>query len=428
MDPRPRNGDASAGAGSVSMRPVSRAVVLALLALACLLPSSHAAGEAPSACQAVTPPDAPYGCLEILPIGASANVTFDGVSLGLSPVGIPNVEPGEHALRLDRTGSYPWYGTITIGPGEVRRIDPPLAPQVGVFPYEYFHTVWPLAVMVENHPDARPQTGLDRANVVYEALAEGGISRFMAIYMLTPDVDGGAQADVIGPVRSTRHYFVYAAAEYNATLVHVGASPIGYAALRATGIRNVNESYGDPGIWRSPRRFRPHNAYTSTDDAFAAAADKGPGGPGSWGPLVFKDPSFAAQAPGATSIRIRYPPRGWYDVAYTWDPVTNTYPRVMDGAPHLDALTGQQLAARNVVIQVIPDAVIDREGRLDLAQTGEGPAYYFVDGTVMLGTWTKADFGSRSFFWDTAGNLVRLNAIGTTWIQLVPPEAVVEYE
>jgi hypothetical protein len=99
----------------------------------------------------------------------------------------------------------------------------------------------------------------------------------------------------------------------------------------------------------------------------------------------------------------------------------------MDGLVHRDGLTGDQLAARNVVVQVVPDQVIAREGRLDLAQVGQGPAYYFLDGMVMLGTWTKADFGSRTVFWDTAGNLVRLNAIGTTWIQLIPPEAVLEY-
>jgi len=232
---------------------------------------------------------------------------------------------------------------------------------------------------------------------------------------------------VIGPVRSTRHYFVYLAAEYNASLVHVGASPIGYAALSATGIRSVNESRGDPGVSRSRLRPPPHNAYTSTGDAFAAADLKGAGGPGTWGPLVFKDPSFPAQGPAATSIRIRYPPLGWYDVSYTWDPSSNVYPRVMAGRPHLDGLTGEQLVARNVVIQVVPDEVIDREGRLDLAQVGEGPAYYFEDGTVMQGTWTKADFGSRTFFLDTAGNLVRLNALGTTWIQLVPRQALIEY-
>jgi hypothetical protein len=77
------------------------------------------------------------------------------------------------------------------------------------------------------------------------------------------------------------------------------------------------------------------------------------------------------------------------------------------------------LAATNVILQVVPDEVIDREGRLDLAQVGEGRALYFVDGVVIKGSWTKASLGSRTFFWDTAGNLVRFNP-GTTLVQLVP--------
>src|SRR5947209_766368 len=85
------------------------------------LPAAVHATDAP-ACQEVTPPDAPFGCLEIFPIGDSAAVTFDGQSLGLSPLGIPRIEPGEHSLRLDRTGYYPWYAHIGIGPGEVQRI------------------------------------------------------------------------------------------------------------------------------------------------------------------------------------------------------------------------------------------------------------------------------------------------------------------
>lgn len=404
-----------------------RIALRALLLGVALLPGAVLADDGPAAkptaCEQVTPPDAPFGCLEVLPIGPSSRVTFDGQDRGLTPVGIAEVQPGDHSLRLDRKGSYSWYANFSLAPGEVRRFDPPMAPQVGIYPTSMLNggqDPWPLAVMIENHPDARPQVGLDKADVVYEALAEGGISRFMAVYITTG-------ADIIGPVRSTRHYFVYTAAEYNAALVHVGASPIGYAALSATGIRNVNESYGDPGIWRSASRDPPHNAYTSTADARAAADGKDGGGPGSWGPIVYKDPSFPAQAPAATHIAISYPPLGWYDVAYDWDPTTNFYPRMMDGAPHRDMLTGDQYQARNVVIQVVPDEVIDREGRLDLAQVGEGKAWYFLDGTVIEGIWTKADFGSQTFFWDTAGNLVRLNAIGTTWIQLVPPEARVTF-
>jgi hypothetical protein len=99
----------------------------------------------------------------------------------------------------------------------------------------------------------------------------------------------------------------------------------------------------------------------------------------------------------------------------------------MDGYRHRDLFTGAQLAASNVIVQVVSDALIDREGRLDLAQTGEGSAYYFVDGVEIDGTWTKADYGSRTLFWDTAGNLARFNPYGTTWVQLVSPEGRVQY-
>jgi hypothetical protein len=164
-----------------------------------------------SACRQVTPLDAPFGCLEVFPLGESASVTFDGVERGFSPLGITEVAPGDHTIRLDRAGYVPWISTITVSPGEVRRLDPPLAALPAIAPAPGFGDPYPLAVMVENAWDARPQTGLDKADVVYEALAEGGISRFMAIYITQ-------EADVIGPVRSTRHYFVYGAAEYNAAL------------------------------------------------------------------------------------------------------------------------------------------------------------------------------------------------------------------
>src|ERR671937_1817591 len=98
---------------------------LALVSLACL----PAAVQASEACAAATPPDAPFGCLEVIPLGDSAEVTFDGRSLGLSPLDIPEIEPGEHTLGLARAGAYPWYGKLTIEPGQVQRIDPPLAPQ-----------------------------------------------------------------------------------------------------------------------------------------------------------------------------------------------------------------------------------------------------------------------------------------------------------
>jgi hypothetical protein len=109
--------------------------------------------------------------------------------------------------------------------------------------------VYPLAVMVDNFPSARPQTGLGSANIVYEALAEGGISRFLAIFT-APD------PGLVGPVRSARHYYVYWAAEYNAPIVHILASDEGYAAIAHTGLPDLDEHRGDPGFHRSACRRR----------------------------------------------------------------------------------------------------------------------------------------------------------------------------
>ena len=92
--------------------------------------------------------------------------------------------------------------------------------------------IYPLAVMVDNFPSSRPQTGLGAADIVYEALAEGGITRFLAIY-------ASRDPELVGPVRSARHYYVYWAAEYNAPLVHVMASDEGYAALVNTGLPDL---------------------------------------------------------------------------------------------------------------------------------------------------------------------------------------------
>lgn len=403
-----------------AVRPLCAAAVVASLVAAPAIPGrAQTTGIVEgSACYVITAPDAPSACIEALPIGESAWVTFDGQPFGLSPVVVPEVTPGTHTIRLDRTGYAPWVSTFDIGAAEILRFDPDLVPvpPPGV---PVLAEVEPIAVMIENHDEARPQAGLPDADVVYEALAEGGISRFLALYMT-------GQPEIVGPVRSTRHYFVYTAAEFNATLVHVGASPIGYAALTATGIRNLNESWGDAGVWRSSRRAAPHNAYTTIPEAREYALAKGEVGLGSWGPLQFKDPAATQFGAEASRLFITYVPGGYYTVEYRYDPETNTYLRWMDRVPHRDATTGQQIAAQNVIVQVVPDEVIDREGRLDLAQTGEGQAFFLLDGVVVPGTWTKADFGSQTFFWDTAGNPMRVNPGGTTWIQIVPRASMVE--
>src|SRR5919198_597501 len=114
------------------------------------------------------------------------------------------------------------------------------------------------AVLIDNNSDARPQSGLDAADVVYEAPTEGGIPRLMALYLRD------TQVERIGPVRSARQYFVYLAAEYHVALAHISGSPQGLAALDETGLPRLDEARGDGGFTRDPSRQAPHDAYVST--------------------------------------------------------------------------------------------------------------------------------------------------------------------
>src|SRR5205823_11060309 len=128
----------------------------------------------------------------------------------------------------------------------------------------------------------------------FEARAEGGISRFMA-------VSGEGDAAVVGPVRSARHYFVNLAAELGASVVHVGASPLGYVSLTWYGLPSLDETFGQPGFWRSRSRFAPHNAYTTVEAARAALDSRGPLPNGSWAGFSFKDPAQPYQGPPAAA-------------------------------------------------------------------------------------------------------------------------------
>ena len=304
---------------------------------------------------------------------------------------------------------------IVPGPGDTPSRPEPLP---AIAPPKSGPPIVPLAVMIENAPEARPQSGLLTADVVYEALAEGGISRFMAVYF-------GDEPTTVGPVRSARHYFVNLASELGASLVHVGASPLGYEVLRGSGLRNLDETYAHPGFWRSRARLAPHNTYTTvhvartTLDGFAAPR------PGQWAGFTFKDPGHTYQGPPAPVLSLDYQPWG-YRVEYRYDPETKRYARFMEGAAHRDAESGEQIWAANVVVQRVSAWVIDREGRLDMDQVSHGPAAYFVDGVVVTGGWRKETASEPTRFFDEVGNPVRFNP-GPIWVQMIPYEGKADY-
>jgi hypothetical protein len=270
-----------------------------------------------------------------------------------------------------------------------------------------------LAIMIENQADARPQTGLPAADVVYEALAEGGITRFIAVYL-------SGDSPVVGPVRSLRHYFAFMAADYGADVVHIGASPEGFTWRDAMNMGHLDESAGDPGVWRIRSRPPPHNAYTDTAADRGFLLDRGRQRNRRWGPLRFS-PNAPRGEEAAEHITLGFRP--WpYRVAYSWDAASERYLRFMEGVPHRDAATGEPIAPATVVVQyTLVEAVPnDEKLRLDVNLVGgSGQLVVFSNGTRREGTWSKVAPRTSSNWFDEQGDPLVIPP-GPVWVEVVP--------
>ena len=274
----------------------------------------------------------------------------------------------------------------------------------------------PVVVQVDNAPGARPQSGLGLADVVYEGMAEGQITRFTAVF-------GCRDAEVAGPVRSARLIDLELVPEYQALLANSGASTGVINALAAApDVANIDQGSYPAAFWRVADRYAPHNLMTSTGLVRQVAAAAGYADQ-----VELAGYSFKSDAPVATplgSISIPYSP--WADVGYTYDATTNSWLRTQDGIAHIDTLTGTQLSAKNVIIQYVPvyDSDIMEDANnygLIFQLTGSGKALIFQDGKVISGTWSRTAKDSITSYIDDSGTNIRLNR-GTTWIQLVPTD------
>jgi hypothetical protein len=274
----------------------------------------------------------------------------------------------------------------------------------------------PIAVMIDNSPTARPHTGLAGADLVYEAVVEAGITRLMAVF-------GRGDTEWLGPVRSTRHYFVYWAFEYNAVLVHAGASPQGFAAIDRTKIDRLDFSSGR-GVFQ--RRNRPYaagweNLYTN----LAKDRELIEAGTGRLGSLLFTPNGPPVEGSPANIILIKYP--GGYSVEYRYDQPRRQYARFIAGIPQVDEETKEPYRATNIIIQWMDAWRIrgDDAGRMDMALEGKGPSRYFIGGNGFIGSWQKMDINKPTDFLADSGKPMILKD-GPTWIQIVPTETIVE--
>lgn len=297
----------------------------------------------------------------------------------------------------------------TIYPTAIKKPEPPkfYSPLTGVpVPDEGFTKKPVTAIMIENSPEARPQSGLRDAGVVFEAIAEGGITRFIALYQ-------EGRPGLIGPVRSVRPYYVEWAAGFDPAVAHIGGSARALQMIRSGSYgTDLDQFFNAGSYWRAADRAAPHNVYTNFDrlDALNAARGK------TTSTFVFspRTDDNKSPTPNAANININVS-YGAFNVDYTYDPATNTYLRSQGGAPHVDREAGQIQPKVVIAIKVNMSLGFEDGNREQITTTGTGQAYIFQNGTVQEATWSKADAKARLIFTAADGREVPLNR-GQTWI------------
>lgn len=273
------------------------------------------------------------------------------------------------------------------------------------------------AVMIENSPDARPQSGLAEAGIVFEAVAEGGITRFIALYQ-------ESRPSLVGPVRSLRPYYADWAAGFDPSVAHVGGSPEALSMIRSGNYGvDIDQFFNGSSYWRATDRAAPHNVYTNFDKLDALNAGKNH--TSSIFTFAPRTNEKAAEKPDATQINIDVS-TGTFSVGYSYNATSNSYDRKQGGVAHTDREKGQ--ISPKVVIALKTSVTLSSDGsHMSIATTGNGPAYVFQNGTVTEGTWSKDGAKGQLFIKDQDGKEIKF-VRGQTWITTVGNDKNVSWQ
>ncbi len=271
-----------------------------------------------------------------------------------------------------------------------------------------------VAVIVENSPEARPQSGLIKSGAIYEFKVEGGITRFVTVHQ-------EQMAEKIGPVRSLRTYFIDVGMGFDAGIAHDGGDPKALVEFRQLGGRDLA---GGGAYYRSSDRWAPHNEYTSEKLMYDLMKTKG-----------FTSSEYAPWArkadapleiPTASSISIDIS-SFLYGIDYTYVASSNSYNRFMADQAHKDKETAKQLSPKVVIVVKAPHSVVDGVGHLAIDLVGSGDVWIFQDGGVTKAKWKKSSRTTNMSFVNAEGKDIKLNT-GQTWVTVIPTDRTVEYK
>lgn len=281
----------------------------------------------------------------------------------------------------------------------------------------------PIAVMIDNHINAMPQAGLLEADLVYEIIVEGGETRMM---LVLKDKD----VSKVGPIRSSRHYFLDYALENDAIYVHYGWSPKAKSDITSLGVNNINGIFeSSSSFWRVSDKYAPHNAVTSTKNILSIANRKG------YRTTTTKDPVLSYVADevnlenGTTADTVTIPYSDYNTVKYTYDAQTQLYTRYSRGKKQTDWASGKTITTKNIIIEKAKNTKLndgtskDRQ-TLDNVKTLDG--YYVTNGKSIPIKCEKSSRSSQTVYKDLEGNEINVND-GKTFIQICPLNANVKF-
>lgn len=284
----------------------------------------------------------------------------------------------------------------------------------------------PVAVVINNLRKALPQSGIAQADLYYEVLAEGDITRIVAIFK---EFD----SQKIGPVRSTRDYFLDFALDNDAVFVHHGGSPGGYSFISSNRINNIDGMRDGQAYWRDPVRVAiqgmyEHSSYTNAEKIMEEIGRKGYRTELKEGYQLFDFYDEVSYPGGGTlTNKVTVPFSNSQCPVFVYDYKNNVFKRSQADGSHIDEETGEQLEVTNVIVQQASMKIVDSEGRRQVKLVADGKGYLITGGQYSAISWKKESHESPTEYFDESGNKLKLNK-GKTWICVLQDNAEVIFE
>lgn len=309
--------------------------------------------------------------------------------------------------------------------------DGPLNPLTGLPIDEQWENSRPIAVMLNNLKQAMPQLGVTQADVIYEVLAEGGITRMLALYQNVDDVG------LIGSVRSARTYYLELALGHDAIYLHAGGSPDAYNKIKSwnvTAFDCVNGPYEGTLFWRDSDRIKNNGKVHSVVTSGEKILELFP----TYSSLRTEhtedftyEMTFAEDgtpADGEQALRIKVPYSSYKTGVFTYDENSGTYLIEEYGSAYIDGNTGEQVGVTNVLVLQTECSIIpgDDAGRITVDLT-QGEGWFACGGKIIPICWSKDGVNSQLVYATQSGEPLVLQA-GTSYVNIIPIENEITVE